>query len=232
MSPSNNNRNSGRQPETPQRVANAAEQMRNTAAHGNFRGYVPQQTGSQQPMGRNPSMQPGNRAAGYMNPMYRQQTQQPVYHAVPQAADGQRGFGMPAMQQKPKKKHRVWLYLLIAVLVIGMIAGGLQVFATCAGLILLAEKIEDVGSCTGVRPSQWFGALPVTVRRNAYGRQLGSFRTVGTFDGKPDVPMTFIRAPAITEVSPEVEVLSTFGGAPTSVRWRCITAFTWHPELG
>ena len=46
MSPSNNNRNSGRQPETPQRVANAAEQMRNTAAHGNFRGYVPQQTGS------------------------------------------------------------------------------------------------------------------------------------------------------------------------------------------
>lgn len=114
----------------------------------------------------------------------------------------------------------------------GMIAGGLQVFATCAGLILLAEKIEDVGSCTGVRPSQWFGALPVTVRRNAYGRQLGSFRTVGTFDGKPDVPMTFIRAPVITEVSPEVEVLSTFGGAPTSVRWRGITAFTWHPELG
>ena len=124
MSPSNTNRNSGRQPETPQRVANAAEQMRNTAAHGNFRGYVPQQTGSQQPMGRNPSMQPGTRAAGYMNPMYRQQTQQPVYHAVPQAAGGQRGFGMPAMQQKPKKKHRVWLYLLLAVLIIGMIAGG------------------------------------------------------------------------------------------------------------
>jgi glutamine amidotransferase PdxT len=55
--------------------------------------------------------------------------------------------------------------------------------------------------------------------------------TVGTFDGKPDVPMTFIRAPAITAVSPDVEVLSSFKGSPTAVRWRNITAFTWHPEL-
>ena len=45
--------------------------------------------------------------------------------------------------------------------------------------------------------------------------------------------MTFIRAPAITEVlSPDVKVLSSFDGAPTAVRWRNITAFTWHPELG
>ena len=104
------------------------------------------------------------------------------------------------------------------------IDGGLPVFAVCAGLILLAEKIED-------DPTVWFGSLPVTVRRNAYGRQLGSFRTIGTFDGKPDVPMTFIRAPAITAVAPEVEVLSSFNDAPTAVRWRNITAFTWHPEL-
>ena len=104
------------------------------------------------------------------------------------------------------------------------INGGLPVFAVCAGLILLAEKIED-------DPTVWFGALPATVRRNAYGRQLGSFRTVGTFDGKPDVPMTFIRAPAITALSPEAEILSTFNNAPTAVRWRNITACTWHPEL-
>ena len=104
------------------------------------------------------------------------------------------------------------------------IDGGLPVFAVCAGLILLAEKIED-------DPTVWFGSLPVTVRRNAYGRQLGSFRTLGTFDGKPDVPMTFIRAPAITAVSPEAKVLSSFNGQPTAVRWRNITAFTWHPEL-
>jgi len=112
------------------------------------------------------------------------------------------------------------------------IDGGLPVFAVCAGLILLAKEIEDGGGRAEARPSQWFGALPVAVKRNAYGRQLGSFTTVGTFDGQPDVPMTFIRAPAITSLlSPDVEVLSTFDGAPTAVRWRTITACTWHPEL-
>ena len=111
------------------------------------------------------------------------------------------------------------------------IEGGLPVFATCAGLILLAEKIEDAGVSSETRPETWFGVLPVTVRRNAYGRQLGSFRTVGTFDGEPNVQMTFIRAPAITAVSPDVEVLSTFNGVPTAVCWGNITAFTWHPEL-
>ena len=111
------------------------------------------------------------------------------------------------------------------------IDGGLPVFAVCAGLILLAGKIEDDGGSEDVRPSLWFGSLPVTVRRNAYGRQLGSFMTRGVFDGKPDVPMTFIRAPSIVDVAPDVEVLSTFDGHPTSVRWRSITAFTWHPEL-
>ena len=84
-----------------------------------------------------------------------------------------------------------------------MISDGLPVFAVCAGLILLSERIEN-------DPSVWFGLLPVTVRRNAYGRQLGSFHTVGTFDGKPNVPMTFIRVPSITAVSPGVEILSTF----------------------
>ena len=111
------------------------------------------------------------------------------------------------------------------------IDGGIPVFAVCAGLILLADKIEDSGVHNDIRPETWFGVLPVTVRRNAYGRQLGSFRTVGTFDGRPDVPMTFIRAPAITAVAPEVKVLSSFNEAPTAVRWRNITAFTWHPEL-
>ena len=113
------------------------------------------------------------------------------------------------------------------------IDGGLPVYATCAGLILLAEKIDDPGRRDDTRPEKWFGSLPVSVRRNAYGRQLGSFMTVGKFDGMQNVPMTFIRAPAITEVlSSDVKVLSSFDGAPTAVRWRNITAFTWHPELG
>ena len=112
------------------------------------------------------------------------------------------------------------------------IDGGLPVYATCAGLILLVEKIDDAGRRDDTRPEKWFGSLPVSVRRNAYGRQLGSFMTVGTFDGMQDVPMTFIRAPAITSIlSPDVKVLSEFNGQPTAVRWRNITAFTWHPEL-
>lgn len=104
------------------------------------------------------------------------------------------------------------------------IAEGLPTFATCAGLILLARTVEGAA-----RP--WFGLLPVTVRRNAYGRQLGSFTTVGTWDGRPGTRMVFIRAPSITAADADVDVLSTFDGRPTSVRWRNITAFTWHPEL-
>lgn len=104
------------------------------------------------------------------------------------------------------------------------IDGGLPVFAVCAGLILLAEGIEG-------DPTVWFGSLPVTVKRNAYGRQLGSFTTIGTWDGRPGTKMTFIRAPAIVSAAPDVETLSLYDGRPTSVRWRNITAFTWHPEL-
>ena len=104
------------------------------------------------------------------------------------------------------------------------IAAGLPVFATCAGLILLAKRLAD-------DPAVWFGVLPVTVRRNAYGRQLGSFATIGTVDGDADVPMTFIRAPAIASVGNGVEILSTFKGLPTGVRWQNITALAWHPEL-
>ena len=111
------------------------------------------------------------------------------------------------------------------------IDGGLPVFATCAGLILLAKEIEDDGGRTGVRPSQWFGALPVAVKRNAYGRQLGSFVTVGTFDGRPDVPMTFIRAPKITRVGKGVDILARVGQSPVAVRRDAQLAVAFHPEL-
>ncbi len=106
------------------------------------------------------------------------------------------------------------------------IEAGLPVFATCAGLILLAERLED-------DPTVWFGVLPVTVRRNAYGRQLGSFAARGAVgEGTDDrVPMAFIRAPAITAVAPDVSVLSTHGDRPTAVQWRNVWAFAGHPEL-
>lgn len=104
------------------------------------------------------------------------------------------------------------------------IAAGLPTFATCAGLILLAEKLAG-------DPTVWFGELAVTVARNAYGRQLGSFTARGAYGALQDVPMTFIRAPRIEAVGPGVETLSTHAGSATAVRQGAITALAWHPEL-
>ncbi len=105
------------------------------------------------------------------------------------------------------------------------IATGLPTFATCAGLILLAEHLQGDSTV-------WFGALPVTVARNAYGRQLGSFETRGTYAALgEEVPMTFIRAPRIVGLGEGVEVLSSYKGEPTAVRKGNITALAWHPEL-
>lgn len=74
-----------------------------------------------------------------------------------------------------------------------MIKNGLPVLATCAGLILLAENI-------GEKEAPHLGTMPVTVRRNAYGRQLSSFMTTANVKGIGDYPMVFIRAPYITDV--------------------------------
>ena len=103
------------------------------------------------------------------------------------------------------------------------IDAGLSVFATCAGLILMAKTVDGA-------PNP-LGRLDITVTRNAYGRQLGSFNTHGPFLGHDDVPMTFIRAPKIESIDPQVEVLSTFDGYPTGVRQGNIIGLAWHPEL-
>lgn len=104
------------------------------------------------------------------------------------------------------------------------IENGLPTFATCAGLILLARTIENDDRV-------WFGTLPATVRRNAYGRQLGSFITRAEYAGIGEVPMEFIRAPYITSVEPGVEVLAKVDGNIVAVRWNNMTALSFHPEL-
>lgn len=108
------------------------------------------------------------------------------------------------------------------------IASGMPVLATCAGLILLAAIIE--GS-----EGAHFGTLPVTVRRNAYGRQLGSFtaRSPWLLDGPeaPALPMTFIRAPRIVQADPAVEVLTRVDDTPAAVRYGNQIACAFHPEL-
>lgn len=100
---------------------------------------------------------------------------------------------------------------------------GLPVFGTCAGLILLAERVE------GGRPC--FATMDITVKRNAYGRQLGSFYTEDTVAGLGRVPMTFIRAPYIAEVGPKAEILAQVDGRIVAARQgnQLVTAF--HPEL-
>lgn len=115
-----------------------------------------------------------------------------------------------------------------------MIQEGLPVFGTCAGLILLAEHLSN-------DPNVYFGTLPVTVQRNAYGRQLGSFYAELPFRGitesaanKPDtstVPMTFIRAPLIESVRDGVEILAEAKGGIVAVRYKNQLGITFHPEL-
>ena len=99
------------------------------------------------------------------------------------------------------------------------IKDGLPTFGTCAGMILLSEGYLDV--------------MSIHVERNAYGRQLGSFHTVGhVADIADDVPMTFIRAPYVTEtLSPDVRVLSTVDGRIVAVQQANCLATAFHPEL-
>ena len=81
------------------------------------------------------------------------------------------------------------------------IESGMPVLATCAELILLAEHLSN-------DEHVYFGTLPVTVRRNAYGRQLGSFHTDVEVKGIGEVPMTFIRAPYIETADEQIQVLA------------------------
>lgn len=104
------------------------------------------------------------------------------------------------------------------------IEGGMPVLATCAGLILLAQHIEGDDTVH-------LGTLPVTVKRNAYGRQLGSFHTEAKLKGIGEVPMTFIRAPYVAEVSPEVDVLATVDDKIVAVKYGNQFALSFHPEL-
>ena len=104
-----------------------------------------------------------------------------------------------------------------------MIEEGTPVFGTCAGMILLSRDVKDGNVC--------FGTMDIRVRRNAYGRQLGSFYTEDNFDGIGTVPMTFIRAPFAEEVYDSARVLATVDGRIVAAQQgrQLVTAF--HPEL-
>ncbi|MCW2608507.1 MAG: glutamine amidotransferase [Frankiales bacterium] len=108
------------------------------------------------------------------------------------------------------------------------VAGGLPTYGSCAGMILLADEV------TGGRPGQpLLGGLDVTVRRNAFGRQVDSFESDLDVVGLPEpVHAVFIRAPWVERTGDAVEVLAREpGGHPVAVRQGHLLATSFHPEL-
>lgn len=112
------------------------------------------------------------------------------------------------------------------------IAGGLPTFGTCAGMILLADRLRD-----GTADQETFGGLDATVRRNAFGRQVDSFEAdVGFTLFDDPVHAVFIRAPWIEEVGDDVEVLARVdpggvGDRIVAVQQGSVLATSFHPEV-
>jgi 5'-phosphate synthase pdxT subunit len=108
------------------------------------------------------------------------------------------------------------------------IAVGMPVYGSCAGMILLADEILDAK-----QGQKSFGGLDITVRRNAFGRQVDSFESDIPFsDGSSDlIRAVFIRAPWVERVGEGVEVLATVNTHPVAVRSRTLFATSFHPEL-
>ncbi|HTT50781.1 MAG TPA: pyridoxal 5'-phosphate synthase glutaminase subunit PdxT [Streptosporangiaceae bacterium] len=110
------------------------------------------------------------------------------------------------------------------------ISAGLPVFGSCAGMIMLADRLLD-----GIGGQQTLGGIDMTVRRNAFGRQVDSFEADVTVGGVPGGPLraVFIRAPWVEETGPDVEILGREPGTGriVAVRQGPALATAFHPEL-
>lgn len=104
------------------------------------------------------------------------------------------------------------------------IVNGMPVLATCAGMILLAEKISNDAR-------KYFGTMPIAVKRNAYGRQLGSFHVISNFTGIGNIHMTFIRAPFVESAADGSKILAEVNGNIVAVQYGNQIALSFHPEL-
>ena len=118
------------------------------------------------------------------------------------------------------------------------LTAGLPAYGSCAGLILLARRLLD-----GTQDQQTLGILDVTVRRNAFGRQVDSFEedlvvpALGAGPGQRPMRAVFIRAPWVEAAGPGVDVLARVGTGPATgrivaVRQGAVLATAFHPELG
>lgn len=108
------------------------------------------------------------------------------------------------------------------------IASGMPTYGSCAGMILIADKILDGGA-----DQEGFGGIDAQVRRNAFGRQVDSFETDLSFAGISGAAFraVFIRAPWVESVGTQVEVLASFNGHPVAIRQGHLLATSFHPEL-
>jgi 5'-phosphate synthase pdxT subunit len=109
-----------------------------------------------------------------------------------------------------------------------IVKGGLPTLGTCAGMIVLASEILD-----GRDDQECLGAIDISVRRNAFGRQVDSFEYDLPVNGMGDrpFPAVFIRAPVVTSVGPDVEVLASIGDEPVLCRQGRVLVAAFHPEL-
>lgn len=105
-----------------------------------------------------------------------------------------------------------------------LILSGLPTFGTCAGLLLLAKRVDNY-------KSTYLQTMDVEAKKNAYGRQLSSFKTMGTFNNAVQIPLVFIRAPYILSADENVEVLSIIDDKIVAVRQENQLATAFHPEL-
>ena len=108
------------------------------------------------------------------------------------------------------------------------ITAGMPVYGSCAGMILLADEILDAKA-----GQKTFGGLNITVRRNAFGRQVDSFESDISFnDGSTDlIKAVFIRAPWVEKVGEGVEILANVENHAVAVRSKTLLATSFHPEL-
>ena len=113
------------------------------------------------------------------------------------------------------------------------ISEGMPTYGSCAGMILLADRIEDA-----IVDQESFGGIDMTVRRNAFGRQVDSFETELKFEGitEPTLRAVFIRAPWVEQVGSNVQILAEVKNSdgsshPVAVRQGNLLATSFHPEL-
>ncbi len=155
----------------------------------------------------------------------------PVEVRRPEELDGLQGLVVPGGESTTIGRLLTVFELLEPLR--AQVAGGLPVYGSCAGMILLAEQVLD-----GRPDQQGIGGLDVVVRRNAFGRQVDSFETDLAFEGVGQVHAVFIRAPWVESTGERAQVLarvpedgSAAAGRVVAVRQGNVLATSFHPEL-